>query len=278
MTAAVEPEPIDLRHLGRARVICAWRLGNVLVDPGPASCLPTLLESLDGERIGVIALTHIHLDHAGGTGALLRRFPDAEVWVHERGAPHIVDPSRLLESARRLYGETMDPLWGEVAPVPRERVRSLQGGELLDGIRVAYTPGHARHHVAYFHEPTGWAFTGDIAGVRIGDGPVLPPTPPPDIDLRAWRSSLETIDDWRPRRLALTHFGAHADPSAHLRELRERLSWVQELASRGDERAFCAELARLVRAAGSEETAAAYEQALPADQSFLGLRRHLEAV
>jgi glyoxylase-like metal-dependent hydrolase (beta-lactamase superfamily II) len=277
MTAgAGDPEAIDVRHLGREHVICAWRVGDVLVDPGPASCLPALLDALGGDPVRVIALTHIHLDHAGATGALLRRFPDAEVWVHERGARHLVDPTRLLASARQLYGGLLERLWGEVAAVPAERIRSLEGGERLGAVRVAYTPGHARHHVAYLHEPSGHAFTGDVAGVRIGGGPVLPPTPPPDIDLVAWRRSLELIEAWRPARLAVTHFGGFADPDAHLGELRERLDWVEDLASRLDEEAFAAAVGELLASSADAATQAAYEQAVPASQSFQGLRRHLQ--
>src|SRR6202011_343205 len=177
-----------------------------------------------------IALTHIHLDHAGATGALLRLFPDAEGWVHERGAPHLIDPTRLLESATRLYGRDMERLWGEVLPVPRERVRVLVGGESLGPFRVAYTPGHASHHVSYLHEPSGRAFTGDVTGVRINGAAVLAPTPPPDIDLGAWRASLELIEGGGPRSLAVTHFGSYDDVADHLAGLREQLERGEALA------------------------------------------------
>ena len=133
-----------------------------------------------------ILLTHIHFDHAGATGALVRRWPDVEVWVHERGAPHVIDPSKLVASATRLYGDDMARLWGEVVPVPERNVRVLRGGERIGPWQVEYAPGHAQHHVVYLHEPTRTAFCGDVAGVQIGGGPVLPPTPPPDIDLDAW--------------------------------------------------------------------------------------------
>ena len=129
--------------------------------------------------------------------------------MHERGARHMIDPSRLVASAQRIYGDDFDRLWGEVVPVPEERMRILTGGERLDGFRVEYTPGHASHHVAYLHEATGTAFTGDVAGVRIGDGPILPPTPPPDIDVELWLASIDIVEAWKPERLAVTHFGAH---------------------------------------------------------------------
>jgi glyoxylase-like metal-dependent hydrolase (beta-lactamase superfamily II) len=269
------PELLDLMHLGRPRVIGAWSVQDVLIDPGPSSCLATLLPFLERRRPRAIALTHIHLDHAGATGSLLRRFPDLEVWVHERGAPHMIDPGRLLESARRLYGKDMERMWGEVAPVPAERVRALRGGETLGELRVLYTPGHASHHVTYLHEPTGTAFTCDVTGVRIGAGPVLAPTPPPDIDLRAWRDSLERVEERSPRRLAITHYGAHERPREHIAALREELDRVERLAGELDEAGFVAELEGRVGAARIAPDDSAYYQALPAGQSYQGLERYL---
>ncbi|HEV2923724.1 MAG TPA: MBL fold metallo-hydrolase [Solirubrobacteraceae bacterium] len=269
-----EPELIDLLHLGRPKVIGAWRVGEVIVDPGPSSCLDTLLPALERRPPRVLALTHVHLDHAGASGSLLRRFPDTEVWVHERGAPHLIDPAKLLESASRLYGERMGELWGEVLPVPRERIRVLVGGESLRSFRVAYTPGHASHHVSYLHEPSRRAFTGDVTGVRIGEGHVLAPTPPPDIDLEAWRASLDAIEGWRPRSLAMTHFGAYDDVAEHLADLRKQLEMAEAMALDLDETAF----ASLVRARVADSEASvrdAYEQAMPPEQSFQGLSRYL---
>jgi glyoxylase-like metal-dependent hydrolase (beta-lactamase superfamily II) len=268
---------IDLCHLGHERVIGSWLVGDVLVDPGPESCLETLLAGLEGQEPRVIALTHIHLDHAGGTGTLVRRFPDAEVWVHERGARHLIDPAKLLASAGRLYGEDMQRLWGEVLPVPAERVRQLQGGETLDGFRVAYTPGHASHHVAYLHEDSGTVFCGDVGGVRIAqEGPVLAPTPPPDIDPPAWRESLEKIEGWRPSALVPTHFGRYEDVAEHLAQLRERLEQWERLASVGDEAEFVRALGERMRIDADPDAARAYQQAMPADQSYAGMRRFLE--
>lgn len=270
-----EWELVDLLHLGRARVIGAWRVGDVIVDPGPSSCLPRLLKVLDGREPRVLALTHIHLDHAGATGSLLRRFPDAEVWVHDRGARHLVNPEKLLASATRLYGEHMQRLWGEVLAVPQERVRVLSGGESLGGFRVAYTPGHASHHVSYLHEASGRAFTGDVAGVRIGSGPVFAPTPPPDIDLDAWRASLDAIEEWQPSSLGITHFGAVEDVAPHIAALRARLDQLQTLAGELDERGFVAAIHQELLASGSAELAATYEHAMPPEQCFQGLRRYL---
>ncbi|HEY7934398.1 MAG TPA: MBL fold metallo-hydrolase [Solirubrobacteraceae bacterium] len=268
-------ELIDLHHLARAHVIGTWRVGDVLVDPGPASCLQTLLPWLDEHPPRVIALTHIHLDHAGATGSLVRRFPDAEVWVHERGASHVIDPSRLLASATRLYGDHMQRLWGEVLPVAGERVRALRGGETLGHFRVRYTPGHASHHVAFLHEPSGYAFTGDLTGVRIQDGPVMAPTPPPDIDLEAWRASLQLIRHWSPRSLAITHFGAHHDVGGHLGALEEHLDAVEALAREGDEAKFASVLRARIAKESTPATASVYEQAMPAAQGFQGLQRYL---
>jgi glyoxylase-like metal-dependent hydrolase (beta-lactamase superfamily II) len=275
LPATAEPELIDLLHLGRAKVVGAWRVGEVIVDPGPSSCLGTLLPLLERRPPRVLALTHIHLDHAGATGSLLRRFPDAEVWVHERGAAHLIDPDKLLRSATRLYGADMQRLWGEVLPVPAERVRVLHGGETLGAFRVAYTPGHASHHVSYLHEPSGRAFTGDVTGVRIDGACVLAPTPPPDIDVQAWRASLELIEAWRPRSLAVTHFGSDDDVEAHLAALREQLERVCELAATGDEAGFAASIRARVASSSTPETAGAYEQAMPPEQSFHGLARYL---
>ncbi len=270
-----EPELIDLMHVARARVIGAWRLGEVIVDPGPSSCLPRLLAALEEHPPQVIALTHIHLDHAGATGSLLRLFPDAEVWVHERGAPHLIDPRKLLDSATRLYGTAMASLWGEVVPVPAERVRVLRGGETIEGFHVSYTPGHASHHVSYLHEPSATAFTGDVTGVRIGGGPVLAPTPPPDIDLRAWHASLEQIEELAPRSLALTHFGAHDDVDAHIAALREELQRAERSADQLDESSFAAEIHALVAGAADELEAQSYAQATSPQQNYQGLSRWL---
>jgi glyoxylase-like metal-dependent hydrolase (beta-lactamase superfamily II) len=275
-STTAEPELVDLLHLGRARVIGAWLVGDVIVDPGPASCLPALLDALGERTPRALALTHIHLDHAGAAGSLVQRYPELEVWVHERGAPHLADPSRLLASATRIYGEAMERLWGEMLPVPAERIRVLSGGETLAGMTVAYTPGHASHHVSYLHEQTGWAFTGDVTGVRIAGGPTLAPTPPPDIDLPVWRDSIELIGRWQPSVLAPTHFGAHRDVAAQLEELRADLEEVEGLARELDESRFTAAVRARVAARAGAEIAAAYEQAMPPEQSYSGLRRHLD--
>ncbi len=270
-----DPRPIDVRHLGRDRVICAWLVGDILIDPGPTSSLDALFEALGPVVPRALALTHIHLDHAGGAGAIVRRWPEVEVWVHERGARHIVDPSRLVASATRLYGDDMDRLWGEIVPVPADRVRILTGGETLGPFAVAYTPGHASHHVSYFHEPTGRAFVGDVCGVRIPPSDfVLPPTPPPDIDLDAWRTSLDAVEAWQPVSLGLTHFGGIDDPAGHLAAIREALGRWGERARHLDEAGFVAQMVAEIAAATDPVTATRYNGALPPGQSWHGLDRY----
>jgi glyoxylase-like metal-dependent hydrolase (beta-lactamase superfamily II) len=264
---------VDLMHLGRDRVICAYDLDGVIVDPGPASCVETLLARCEPR---VLLLTHIHLDHAGATGVIVRRFPDVPVYVHERGAPHLVDPSKLLASASQLYGEDMERMWGEVLPVPEANVQPLAGGETVAGFRVGYTPGHASHHVCYLHEETGHAYVGDMAGVRIPPSEAtVAPTPPPDIDLEAWRESLELISGWDPSALCLTHFGRFADVEAQLGSVREALARQAEWARRGNEASFGRAVREEVLAGADADTASSLFQAAPPDQLFLGLQRYL---
>ncbi|HST38714.1 MAG TPA: MBL fold metallo-hydrolase [Conexibacter sp.] len=271
---------IDVHFLGIGRVICSWQVGDVLVDPGPASSLPTLLEALGDWRPRALLLTHIHLDHAGGSGVLAERWPDLEVYVHERGAPHVIDPSKLLASAGRLYGEdNMKRLWGEIAPVPAARVHALSGGETLPlagGVRVAYTPGHASHHVSYLHEESGRAFVGDVAGVRIPPSDlVIAPTPPPDIDVEAWERSLDLIADWQPTSLGLTHFGPIDDPGAQLEATRTSLRDLAGLARRGDADVMeNAVRGAIEREADGPATVQAYEAAVPPSHLFMGLERY----
>lgn len=268
--------PIDLLHLGREKVICCWQVGGLLVDPGPQTCEATLLEALGGERPGALLLTHIHFDHAGITGALVRRWPDLPVYVHERGAKHLVDPERLVASATRLYGEEgMRRLWGDIVPVPEQNLRILTGGEtgVEGGFRVAYTPGHAPHHVSYLHEDSGWAFVGDVAGVRIPPTAlVVAPTPPPDIDVAAWERSLDLVAGWAPKRLALTHFGEVEDAAPQLEACRTALREQANLAGELGHDGFVAAMAERVRA-GAPDEMGAFEQAAPFEHLWLGLDR-----
>ncbi|HLG57100.1 MAG TPA: MBL fold metallo-hydrolase [Vicinamibacterales bacterium] len=227
---------IDLEFLGRSSAIAAGIVqspaGVAVIDPGPTSCLDVLETGLQSQgvrwdEVRHILLTHIHLDHAGATGTILRAHPHITVAVHARGAPHMVDPAKLLDSATRLYGDQMDRLWGEVAPVPRERLVTLSGGERIEAggrvFDVAYTPGHASHHVSYFDASSGVAFVGDTAGVCLDEGYVLPPTPPPDIDLELWTASVDRILAWSPSTLFLTHFGPVTKVRPHLAELLDHM-------------------------------------------------------
>jgi glyoxylase-like metal-dependent hydrolase (beta-lactamase superfamily II) len=262
-------------HLGRDRVICAYEVGGVIVDPGPASCVETLLEQLGPAKPTALLLTHIHLDHAGATGVLCRRFPELEVYVHELGAPHLVDPSRLLESAGRLYGDDMWELWGEVAPVPEQRVRPLRGGEVVNGFRVAYTPGHASHHVCYLHEESGDAYVGDVAGVRIPPYEhTVAPTPPPDIDVEAWLDSLHVVACWNPHSLCLTHFGQVTDVADHLHRVRSSLIDAADSARLDGEERFIAAFEERLADNTDPATVEAFEQAIPPDQAYQGLARY----
>jgi glyoxylase-like metal-dependent hydrolase (beta-lactamase superfamily II) len=266
---------IDVRHLGVPLVICCHQLEDVIVDPGPESTMDTLLSELGDFVPARILLTHIHLDHAGAAGALAERWPDVEVWVHERGAKHMLDPSRLVASAGRIYGDDMERLWGSMRPVPEDRLRVLSGGERIGDWRVEYTPGHAWHHVSYLHEPTGTALVGDVAGCRIADGPILPPTPPPDVDPEAWHASLRVVSEWSPERLAITHYGTWDDVSEHLDAMHEALDRWAEVSKRTDDDAYAAAVEEEMRAKTSDPTIAeAFMQAMPPKMLWAGWTRY----
>jgi glyoxylase-like metal-dependent hydrolase (beta-lactamase superfamily II) len=270
-----EPRLIDVMHLGRPQVIGAWLVGDVVIDPGPTSCLDTLLEGVGDQRPRALLLTHIHLDHAGASGSLVERWPDLEVYVHERGARHMVAPERLMESARMLYGEDMDRLWGDMVPVPEANLRVLEGTEtLFDGaFEVAYTPGHASHHVSFLHD--GVAYVGDTGGVRISRSPLtIPPSPPPDIDVEKWHSSIERIRAWRPRRLVMTHFGWSDDVEAQLAELDDRLDAFAARASEHDLDEFVESVRLEIAEHVDAEVVDAYIQAAPPEQLYAGLERY----
>jgi glyoxylase-like metal-dependent hydrolase (beta-lactamase superfamily II) len=289
---------IDLQFLGYPEIIATAVLhaasGVALVDPGPSTCLATLGAALRARGIGVgdirhVLLTHIHLDHAGATGSLLDENPDIEVFVHARGAPHLADPGRLLASAGRLYGQDMDRLWGAVRPVPSHRLRILEGGERIAAggreLEVAYTPGHASHHVSYFEPSSRIAFVGDTAGIRRGSGVyVMPAAPPPDIDLEAWRSSEARILAWEPDTLFLTHFGPFHGPRQHFQQHRDRLAgWnglvrrlvADETLKEGErQNLFIDEATRELRRVVGEAEAERYSRAGSLAYSWQGLARY----
>jgi glyoxylase-like metal-dependent hydrolase (beta-lactamase superfamily II) len=266
---------IDVLHLGRDRVICAFEVDGLIVDPGPASCVDTLLDRLGPVEPRALLLTHVHLDHAGAAGVLCRRYPDLTVYVHERGARHLIDPTKLVESAGRVWGDAMWDLWGEVAPVPEERLRVLEGGETVEGFRVAYTPGHASHHVAYLHDDSGDAYVGDVAGVRLPPYEhTIAPTPPPDIDVEAWLDSLHTVASWNPQSLCLTHFGPVTDVADQLHRVRHALNESANSARLDGEEGFIAKLESSLAEATDPATVEAFEQAAPPDQLYQGLSRY----
>jgi glyoxylase-like metal-dependent hydrolase (beta-lactamase superfamily II) len=297
ITLAAGLSYLDLHFLGVPRIIATVVLhgpgGVALIDPGPSSTLPALRAELERAGIGMsdvraLVLTHIHLDHAGASGTLVRENPALRVYVHENGAPHMVDPERLLASAARLWGDDMDRLWGEVRPVPRDAVVVLRGGERITvggrNLDVAYTPGHASHHVSYFSAESGVACVGDTAGIRMRpDGFVLPPTPPPDIDIEAWRESLTGLGEWRADTLFVTHFGPSSPAGAHLTEMADHLELVAGLAKvsltrPGDdadrEAWFTDEVRRELRWRMNEGEAEAYEVAGRFDLNWRGLARY----
>ena len=283
---------IDLHH-GSAGTTAAYLLESngeaALVETGPDATFPRLVAGLARHGLAPrdvrsVFLTHIHLDHGGAAWKMARE--GARVFVHPKGAPHLADPSKLLASARRIYRERMDELWGTLEPIAPERLRATEDGETVRvggaEVRVLATPGHAIHHNAYLVD--GVAFTGDVGGVRVAGGPVLPPTPPPDIDLPAWRASLARLREARPSALYPTHFDRFEDAGAHLDALEEELSawvgWVKERMDEGkDEAAIVPEFeewvaGRLLAKGVSPEGVEAYRHALPFAMNVTGLVRY----
>jgi glyoxylase-like metal-dependent hydrolase (beta-lactamase superfamily II) len=275
---AMATRAIDLMHLGQDRVICAYELRDgLIVDPGPSTCAGLLVDALADWDVEprALMLTHVHLDHAGAAGTLARRFPELRVFVHEVGAPHLIDPTKLVQSAGRLYGDDMERLWGEVEPVPEERVRILRGGESVEGLLVAATPGHASHHVAYLDSDSGDAFVGDVAGVRVPPHEhTIAPTPPPDIDVEAWLDSLHTVAAWDPAALCLTHFGRVSDVEDQLHRVRTSLLDNADLARTAGEEGFIRRVEDVGRAETDEAAAERLRQAAPTIQLYQGLERY----
>jgi glyoxylase-like metal-dependent hydrolase (beta-lactamase superfamily II) len=270
---------IDVEHLGRDRVIGSWLVEGVLIDPGPESSIETLLAKLGDERPHALLLTHIHFDHAGASGALVERWPDLRVYVHENGARHMADPERLVASARQIWGEDFDRLWGRVVPVPEDNLEVLQGGESIEGFDVEYTPGHAKHHVSYFHRETDHAYVGDMAGVRIPPtGVVRAPTPPPDIDVEAWLDSVDRIEARAPSAVVITHFGRIDDVPGQLAAVRAALRFQADLARDKGEEEFVEELNRIAEEQIDDETGRRlFDAGNPVD-FYAGLRRYWDKV
>ncbi len=273
--------PIDLLHAGVERCIGSYPLatsaGLALFDVGPASTLPALEAGLASRGLGLddvehVLLSHIHLDHAGAAGAIVRNHPHVQVHVSEIGAPHLVDPSRLEASARRLYGDSFDSLWGELVPVPAGNVH-IAGDEVL-GLEAFPTPGHASHHVSYL-DRDGTLYSGDAAGVRVAPARfVLPPLPPPEVDLEAWEQTLAETERRGPTRLALVHFGVFDDVQSHLGRLRDAIHrWAEWVAHGMDEETFCA-AARADIAESDPNDADHFAGIVPFWHCYRGLERY----
>ncbi len=265
-------QTVDLNFLGREQVIAAFLLvgddSAALVETGPTSCLEHLENGLKAggvspEDVREVLLTHIHLDHAGASGHLAGILPNATFYVHELGYPHLADPSKLVRSATRNYGDRMEELWGDARPVPEDRIVVLGDGEEVEaagGRLVAHdTPGHAYHHLAYLEPDSGALFAGDVAGIRLpGQSYVRPPTPPPEIDVEAWMRSIEKIRTLGPRTLLPTHFGSYDDVGRHLSELEQRLQdWLLFVEEQVDEGASQEEISEELRTRGDTEMLAA---------------------
>ena len=261
-------ETVDLNFLGTEGVIASFLLigdgSAALIETGPTTCLEHLQNGLETngvspEDVREVFLTHIHLDHAGASGHLAEILPNATFYVHELGHPHLADPSKLLRSAARIYGERMEELWGDARPVPEDRLVVLGDGDEVGaagGRLVAHdTPGHAYHHLAYFEPDSGSLFAGDVAGIRLpGQSYVRPPTPPPEIDVEAWVRSIEKIRALGPRTLHPTHFGHYEDVDRHLSELEQRLQdWLLFVEDQVDEGASRDEISEELRIKGDAE-------------------------
>lgn len=294
-------ETIDLEFLGNKELIGSSLLRDrntgvaALIESGPTTCLGRLMEGLrerevSPEEIEQVFLTHIHLDHAGGSGNLSELLPNATFYVHELGFPHLVDPSKLLKSASRIYRDQMEYLWGEVRPVPENRIRSLSGGEELvvagGTLTAHYTPGHAYHHLAFYEPESGALFAGDVAGVRLpGQSYVKPPTPPPEVDVEAWKRSIELIKGLRPESLWLAHFGSYSDVERHMGELEQRLiDWLLFVEKRLDKGHSQADISddfqayvdeEIIGAGGGETEVKRYDTVVNYEMLFSGLMRYV---
>jgi glyoxylase-like metal-dependent hydrolase (beta-lactamase superfamily II) len=272
-------EPIDLVHHERERTIAAYVVdtdeGPALVDCGPTTTVDALRAGLDRHGLRLtdvrhLLLTHIHLDHAGAAGVLVREHPDLQVHVSGVGARYLVEPSRLERSARRLWGDAFDALWGELAPIPEANVHVA--GDRVLGLECLASPGHASHHVCYL-DRDGTLYAGDAVGVRIEPARfVLPLSSPPDFDVDAWQGTLEELEERAPERIALGHWGVFDDVQRHLADLRLELYEWADFIRGGAEQAEFEEYVKLeLRDAG--ESTGRYDLAMPLSQSYQGLKR-----
>lgn len=285
---------IDLNFQSTDHTIATYLVetqqGLVLIESGPYSCYKTLEGSISSlgyhiEDIRHVLLTHIHFDHAGSSWKLAEL--GADIYVHPFGARHLIDPEKLLSSAKMIYKDQMDSLWGEIRPISKEKVIPVEDNETFElaglTFRAHHTPGHARHHICW--ELGDLLFAGDVAGVKIADGPAMPPCPPPDIDIEQWNQSIDCMLSLQPKTLYLTHFGSIKEHiSDHLFELKEELSswslWIKEAwtLDRDQEKVlpeFVEFVAGRLKSKGlSQAQIHEYELANPAFMSVAGLYRY----
>ncbi|MGH9283457.1 MAG: MBL fold metallo-hydrolase [Acidimicrobiales bacterium] len=244
MATTIAPGVVEIDTLlgGWERVTAGYLIEGpapVLVETGSQSSVATLLAALAGLGVGArdlagVVVTHIHLDHAGGVGDVARAFPEAAVYVHEKGARHLADPSRLVASAARVYGDLLDQLYGRLDPTPEERIRILEDGASVEvgggrSLTAVDSPGHAKHHLAVHDSDSGILFAGDAVGVRLPDAGILrPATPPPDFDLDQALHSMRRFEERHPSGIALAHYGLVPDPATILEEATATLrSWAE---------------------------------------------------
>jgi glyoxylase-like metal-dependent hydrolase (beta-lactamase superfamily II) len=268
-------EIIDTRFQGIERTIACHRYGEVLIDPGPASSIHHVISALGGREPQVVLLTHVHLDHAGGTGKLIERYPDLQVYIHPDGLPHMVDPTRLIASATRIYGEDMHE-WGEVVPVPAENIHPLEDGQVVAGFEAIYTPGHSAHHIAFFHNETEYAIVGDLVGQMIhGFDLRVVSTPPPEVNIEDWIASLDrlALHDPVPSTLGLTHFGRVPDVLDTIEAAKKELRRLAELARDGSSEDFMADFEAKLETV-PPDIAESLIGALPVDHNYAGLTRY----
>jgi glyoxylase-like metal-dependent hydrolase (beta-lactamase superfamily II) len=289
---------IDLGFGGEPEVIAAYLIADgdefALIETGPTSTVDALeagvrAAGVEPQQISTVVVTHIHLDHAGAAGTLVDRYPNMHIYVHEVGAPHMEDPAKLIASARRIYGDRMDELWGPVVPVPADRLTAVRDGDRLSVggavLDILYTPGHASHHVAIVDNARREAFSGDVAAIRLpGFEHVRPATPPPDIELALWNDSLHRLAALHLNRIHLTHFGSFDDVAGHLEHTEAQLAawaeFIETLSARG---ASLDELKsalqdrgenEVMSDAGSREAVRRYDLAAPTGMSVDGLLRY----
>lgn len=268
-------EVIDTRFVGIERAIACHRYGDVLIDPGPASSIHHVIDALGDIVPSTVLLTHIHLDHAGGTGKLVERYPELQVYVHADGLPHMVDPSRLLASAERIYGEDMAK-FGDTLPVPEANIHAIGDGDVVEGFKAIHTPGHAAHHLAYFHLETEMALVGDLVGQTIhGFDLHVVATPPPEVDVEAWLASIDRLAQHEPApsTLGLAHFGRVPDVVETLEEAKRELRRAADMARNSDQEEFMLDLERKLETV-PPDVAESITTAAPLEFSYAGLSRY----